>query len=380
MDFKEISDNEIASMKLLHYFIVEKNYEPIILHGVKNEIWLENLKEEYKIVRIVSNYIHNDEQYEFDKFKSKRISKQIGNKIFSYNLNILSIYLDIGSNVHLVDDKKFKSIFIEKEEDLYNDELLKNTYPDFKEKVNFKEAGFDLFVKISEDINKKNSIDNINAESVFKRKKPTITYILIALNIFIYFICNMLFNYDDILDKYCLYQPLIKMFHEYYRIITSGFFHVDIIHLLVNMYSLYIIGSQIENYFEKIKYIIIYIFSMIGGNLLSMALSNNPSVGASGAIFGLMGSMLYFGYHYRVYLGSVLKSQIIPLIIMNLVIGFLSSGIDNFAHIGGLISGFLITMAVGVKYKSSKTEIINGIILTAIFTLFLIYMSLIIQR
>ena len=89
-----------------------------------------------------------------------------------------------------------------------------------------------------------------------------------------------------------------------------------------------------------------------------------------------MGSLLYFGYHYRVYLGSVLKSQIIPLILFNLLIGFITPGIDNFAHIGGLIGGALATVAVGVKYKSTKFEMINGWIVLIILMAFLFFMSI----
>ena len=93
-----------------------------------------------------------------------------------------------------------------------------------------------------------------------------------------------------------------------------------------------------------------------------------------------MGSLLYFGYHYRIYLGTTLKSQIIPLILINLLYGFVVSGIDNFAHIGGLIGGILITMSLGIKYKSSNSEKINGIIITTVFTLFMIYMALFMVR
>ena len=106
-------------------------------------------------------------------------------------------------------------------------------------------------------------------------------------------------------------------------------------------------------------------------------LKSGASVGASGAIFGLMGALVYFGYHYRVYLGNVIKTQIIPLIVANLILGFLITGIDNFAHIGGLIGGFLITTALGVKYKSKTSEKINGYILSAIYIIFLIYMAFI---
>ena len=71
----ELDDKNVIVMKLLHYFITDKNYNPIILQGAENEIWLENMDEDYKIVRIVSNYIHNDEQFRFDMFKTKRIVK-----------------------------------------------------------------------------------------------------------------------------------------------------------------------------------------------------------------------------------------------------------------------------------------------------------------
>lgn len=99
------------------------------------------------------------------------------------------------------------------------------------------------------------------------------------------------------------------------------------------------------------------------------------SAGASGAIFGLLGALLYFGYHYRVYLGTTLKSQIIPLILLNLFLGFTLEGIDNAAHIGGLVGGMLMAMAVGVKYKSATFEKVNGWILSFIFTAFLAFMA-----
>ena len=70
-----LEKNEEIIVKLLHYFITDKNYNPVILHGAKNEIWLENLDNDYKIIRIVSNYIHNDEQLDFDVYRTKQIMK-----------------------------------------------------------------------------------------------------------------------------------------------------------------------------------------------------------------------------------------------------------------------------------------------------------------
>ena len=88
-----------------------------------------------------------------------------------------------------------------------------------------------------------------------------------------------------------------------------------------------------------------------------------------------MGSLVYFGYHYRVYLGNVVKSQIIPLILMNLALGFILPGVDNSAHVGGLLGGALITVALGVKDKTTTFEKINGLIVTVLFTAFVIYMA-----
>ena len=161
---------------------------------------------------------------------------------------------------------------------------------------------------------------------------------------------------------------------EIWRLVTSMFLHIGIAHLLVNMYSLYIIGRQLEGFLGKIKYLIVYLGSGILGSLLSIVVHSSISAGASGAIFGLLGSLLYFGYHYRLYLGTVLKTQVIPIIIINLLIGFLVPGIDNFAHIGGLVGGYLITMALGVPGKSKKSDRINGIIVLILLVAFLSYM------
>ena len=208
-------------------------------------------------------------------------------------------------------------------------------------------------------------------EDVFSPKKPVITYALIAINVLVFILS--LFN-DSIIQMFAVNRFFIADLGQYYRLFTGIFLHANLLHLLFNMYALYVIGMQLESFLGKGKYLAVYLLSGLGGSMLSIFFSNSYSVGASGAIFGLMGSLLYFGYHYRVYLDSVVKSQIIPLIIINLLIGFTSTGIDNWAHIGGLVGGLLSTMAVGIKYKSTKFEMINGTIMYLIFIGFIGYM------
>lgn len=376
----ELDDKNVLAMKLLHYFITEKDYNPIILKGVENEIWLENLQEDCKVVRIVSGYIHNEEQFNLDTFKTKKILSKIKKKTLSIRMNVLTIFLDLGDNVSLKDredNSNFMYVNLTKEEDLKKNDILSKVFPDLDNKMKYKEKGEELFMKITKDINKHNQEDAKKVEKVFKMKFPMITYTLIAINVIFYIVPVLFGAYQEVLNLLCVHGPSIRA-GEYYRLVSGMFLHAGIFHLLINCYSLYVIGSQMESFLGKWKFLLIYLFSGIIGSLFTMMFNGNMgSVGASGAIFGLMGSMLYFGYHYRVYLGNVMKSQIIPLILLNLLIGFSLPRIDSAAHIGGLIGGALITTALGIEDKSTNFEKINGWIITAIFLMFVIYMAFI---
>ena len=374
----DMNEKNTLAMKLLHYFITEKGYTPIILQGAEDEIWLENLDEDYKIVRIVIRYIHNDEQYKFDIFKTNRILKKIKKKTLSFKLNTLSIFLDLGGSVNLEEFKNdnLTAVEVHEDADIKKNKLLKSIFPDLARKLKFSEEGIDLFVKVTNDINKHNKQDQEKVADVFKPKQPIVTYILLIINIFVFVFPMLMGTSDSVTNAFASYGPFVKM-GEYYRLLTASFLHANIAHLLFNMYALWIIGMQLESFIGKWRFLVVYLFSAISGSLLSVAVTPNAvSVGASGAIFGLLGALLYFGYHYRVYLGTVIKSQIIPLIVINLLLGFAVPGIDNAAHIGGLIGGALMMIGVGVKYKSSKFEQINGLIVSFIYFAFLIYMSL----
>ena len=369
-----INKNDELVMKLLHYFITEMGYSPIVLHGAKDEIWLEKLDGDYQIVRIVSNYIHNNEQLNFDLFRTRQIMKQIKKKTFSFNMNTLSLFVNLGDNVDInqyLHTDNIDCASIQTIQDFNKYSFITESFPTITKKTTFKEKGADLFLKITGEITKKNEQESIKAEEVFKVKRPYITYALLVINTIIFFLVH--WN-PQLLNNLVLLKNINS---EYYRIITAAFTHYDIFHLLFNMYALYVIGSQIESFFGKKKYMIIYLFSIITSGLMSITFmpNNGASLGASGAIFGLFGSLIYFGYHYRLYLGTVLRSQVIPLIIFNLLLGFMITGVDNAAHIGGLIGGILISMACGVKYKSTKSERINGCILSIILLTFLTYIS-----
>ncbi len=372
-----MSNKDKIIMQLTHYFITKENYSPVVVKGVNNEIWLENDLGPYKIIRINANHIHNIEQYQFDVFKTKNVMKQIKRKTLSLKMNILNIFLDVDESVDLEDTKNIANIKLDNANDIKSKESIVKTFPKLEKSMLEASNDIDFIVNVTKELNEKNEKENKKYFNLFKKKNIVITNILIAINI-VLFILMYLFGRGStdiitLLKFGANYGPLVRE-GEVYRLITCAFLHIGLIHLLVNMYALYIIGPQIEGFVGKWKYILIYLISALIGSLTSIIFNNSVSAGASGAIFGLMGSLLYFGYHYRVYLGSVLKTQIIPLIIINLFLGFVLSGIDNYAHIGGLVGGVITTMALGLKDKTSVSERINGIIVLAILLAFLNYM------
>ncbi len=374
MDEIIIKSDDLLIMNLINYFITEENYKPMIIHGINDEIWLENLDNNYKIVRIVSHHIHNKEQLDFDKFKLSRIVKQVKRKTLSFKVKVLSIYTDIEDEKILNKD----DVLVEKEKDINNPKLV-SAFPDIVEKTNRKEDGLEYFMKVTDNINKKNESRSKMAEKIFSYKVPIVTYIIMAICIVLFIMMEVLSGGSTnslTLLKYGANLDVLVKEGEYYRLFTCMFLHIGIMHLACNMYSLYVVGREVESLFGKIKYIIIYVLSGIFGSIMSIAFTHNTiSAGASGAIFGLLGALLYFGIHYRTYLGDAIKRSVIPIIVINLLIGFFSEGIDLAAHIGGLVGGVLVAMMVGIPDKSKTEDIINGTILTIIYLIFISYLA-----
>lgn len=371
---------DLLVMKLLHYFITEKGYNPIILHGIQDEIWLENMDGPYRIVRMVTGYIHNNNQYDFDMFKTKKIMQKIKIKTLTLKMNALSIFLELGDYVDLEGTQSINCVGVKDEEDISKSDVITEAFPDIRKKLEFNEDGMELFTKITNDINEKNKKDAKEAEEVLSIRKPIITYILIGINVLVFGLMYVFGKGSTDVGTLLSYGALTKYnvvnLHEYYRLIASAFLHIGFLHLFCNMYALYIIGLQIESFYGHIKYLFIYLFSALAGALLSLIFTSTYTIsaGASGAIFGLLGALAYFGYHYRAYLGNVLMKQIVPLILLNLAIGFTIPGINIMDHVGGLFGGFLMANALGIKYKTSKFEKINGWIVVILATVFLAYM------
>lgn len=377
-----INKKDDIVMKMIHFFVTEENYKPIILKGVQNEIWLENFDKDPKLIRININYIHNDIQFENDLYKANIIRKNIGRKTFSFKTNVINLLVDVNDDVKISDDKNIFTLKVNKIGDLKKNKLLNEVFPGIKEKLTTKKSDIDEFIKLTNELNIKTFEDEKRMDAIFKEKKPIVTYALIGINILVYLICflsmvfkpevNTLITYYGV-NSYKLIQA--QGYTGLYRLITSMFLHADIFHIFFNMYALYVTGTQVERYYGKKKMLIIYFVSGIVGSLFSNVFmnSNSVSMGASGAIFGLFGALICFAYNYRTVLGDFLKGSLIPVLVINLSLGLFISGIDVFSHIGGLVAGILTTVLLGVNGKEYKLNINNLIVLIMLIA-FMTYM------
>jgi membrane associated rhomboid family serine protease len=196
-------------------------------------------------------------------------------------------------------------------------------------------------------------IKGINRNRFIPNQKNTPVTKFLSISLIAIFLLQELTG-TLLVKSFALFAPLVTS-GEWWRLISAGFLHGSIIHLLFNVYILWVIGSQLESIVGNIKFIIIYFVSLLGGSVASYLFSpfGSYSIGASGAIFGLMGSMLVVGRKRNLDI-----SQITTLVAINIVIGFVLSGIDWRAHLGGLATGAFITWvlinATSLKEKNQR--------------------------
>lgn len=186
--------------------------------------------------------------------------------------------------------------------------------------------------------------------------KPAVTLTLLAVMI-VAFIAEVFTGaLDDITRLIALgakYNPAIAS-GELWRLLSCVFLHGDLMHLLFNGYALYIWGPMTERLFGRAKMLGIFLTAGLLGSVASYAFSASVSVGASGAIFGLLGALLTLRWHDRNIFRRLFGPQLIIILVFNLVNGFTVRNIDNFGHFGGLAGGFLAACMLGFYRQRPK--------------------------
>lgn len=189
------------------------------------------------------------------------------------------------------------------------------------------------------------------------KDSPYITYLLLFITIAVYLFMLLRFRTTEntiaLVIMGAKMNALIVLENEWWRLLTAAFIHIGFEHILMNGISLYFIGMELERIMGHWRFAVLYIVSAIGGNLLSFAFSPNVSAGASTALFGTFAAFIVLAYLYpnHRYLSMRARTFTI-LLVLNLITGFTSTGIDYWGHIGGAIFGVLITFVIGLPIKN----------------------------
>ncbi|WP_373211929.1 rhomboid family intramembrane serine protease [Ruminococcus sp. 5_1_39BFAA] len=185
-------------------------------------------------------------------------------------------------------------------------------------------------------------------------KKAPMTVLLMLVNVIVFLAVEITGGSQDTLhmvDCGAAFAPLIIENKEWYRLFTCMFLHFGMSHLANNMLVLFVLGQRLEPVAGKVRLLLIYILGGVGGNIFSFFLDLEKgdyavSAGASGAVFAVMGAMIYVLVRNRGRVQDLSARQILIMAAFSLYFGFTSSGVDNAAHVGGMICGFLIAVLV----------------------------------
>ena len=182
-------------------------------------------------------------------------------------------------------------------------------------------------------------------------EKPRVTYALIAINVVVFGL-QYLVGINEVSGNYGMWPAGIAIGGEWYRLLTAAFLHGSILHIGFNMYVLYALGPTLERVLGHARFLLLYVLAALGGSVASYAFSDirTLSVGASGAIFGLMGALVVAGRRLRYDV-----TQVLVLLGINVVIGFLAPGVDWRAHLGGLVTGAAVAAIMAHAPRKGRT-------------------------
>lgn len=196
-----------------------------------------------------------------------------------------------------------------------------------------------------------------------RNSKPSITGVILVLNLISFLFLEWKGSTEDLsfmIERGALYLPLLLERGEYYRLVTSMFLHFGIEHLLNNMLVLFLLGEKLERALGKLTYALFYLFCGIGANLFSLFYDlgrgnlTSVSAGASGAIFGIVGGLFYAVLRNHGRLEDLSTHQLLVLLLVTLYHGVTNAGVNQAAHIGGLLCGVFLGILCYRKPKRDR--------------------------
>ena len=186
------------------------------------------------------------------------------------------------------------------------------------------------------------------------QRKPIVNIVIVALNVIWFLLLSMWGDAGDVdfaVKHGAMYANWVVEQGKWMMLFTSMFYHFSIGHLANNMIILFFIGNQVEQLMGHVKYLVLYFLAGLTGGICSMyhilqTGAHTVSGGASGAVFGVIGALLWIVIRHKGRMGDITLKRMFLMLALSLYYGFSDTGIDNVAHAGGLVGGFLLSVAL----------------------------------
>ncbi|WP_187442727.1 rhomboid family intramembrane serine protease [Rossellomorea vietnamensis] len=367
--------------RTIDYLIVEKGYRIINMSQDQLQVWLENSSyKQAPVIRVVREDLDWGNRLKRDVHLTALNSEKIRKALKKNKLIVKNFYI---SAYHPVDD--YEAVIAQDyvlpqaaktsvqssiitldslDNDIYKVSSLFNEEVQWKIKEDPEEMEVHL---LKENVLAFASNKAKEEESLFSMGRPFFTYMFIALQLAVFFIMEMAGgsqNTENLIRYGAKYNPLIVE-GEWWRFFTPIVIHIGFLHLLMNTFALYFLGMAVERIFGSSRFLFIYIFAGFTGTLASFVFTNSISAGASGAIFGCFGALLYFGTVHPKIFFRTMGTNILLVIGINLALGFTLPGIDNAGHIGGLAGGALSAAVVHLPRGKRWGVQLSAVLLSA---------------
>ncbi|API90540.1 rhomboid protease GluP [Virgibacillus pantothenticus] len=365
-------DEQYAMYRMAYQFVSRDEYDVLYVNEQGNEIWLEkNAGKNSKVLRLINqgfdwkNHLKKDIAVVFQKVKAMK--KFLRAKHIQIHNIYISEYAPVDSWEFLKQPMKLNekqpitmklyylsnSHYEEEKQRLEKEIGISSLDVDFSNEETVKEervASYKQFLR------QRVLDDKKHTEGMFSFGKPRLTYIILLLCVSLFLMLETnggSENIQTLIQFGAKFNPAIMEDGEWWRIVSSMFLHIGWLHLVMNMIAVYYLGTLVERIYGSLRFLIIYFLAGIGGGIASFAFSANIAAGASGALFGLFGALLFFGLHHRRIFFQTIGTNVIMLIGINIVFGFSIPAIDNGAHLGGLVAGFI---ASGIVHLPKQKE------------------------
>lgn len=354
----------------IHELVKNEQYELIHMNPKLNEVWiLKQNRNKLTVIRFSQTEFDWKNQLKADIVSVLQRVKMIGKSFRSKKIDVMNVYVtrhepidqwqslkqplvwkdkkEVSMKVYYISEKN-KSL--EKQRFLTDLSAPNMTLPknelnevDLADKV----KRYKIILQAA--IYKKNKA----RKEIFSYGKPYFTFLFLLLNSIMFLLLEAnggSMNINTLIQFGAIENNAI-LNGEWWRIITSAFLHIGGLHFFMNMLALYYLGIFVERIYGSHRFFIVYFFAAISGGLTSFALHTKVAAGASGALFGLFGAILYFGLIHRQIFKQTIGRNVILILLINLFIGIFIPQIDMGAHLGGLIGGFLAAAIVALPNK-----------------------------